>query len=71
MPNVSALVTTTVLNTKTGQIGNNIPYISSLVTTAVPNTKIGKVEKKIRVMILNILLLLNSINLRVKYFMQN
>ena len=36
------------MNTKTGQIGNNIPYISSLVTTAVPNTKIGKVEKKIR-----------------------
>ena len=41
-------MTTTVFNTKTGQIGNEIPYISSLVTTAVRNTKIGKVEKKIR-----------------------
>ena len=47
MPNVSALVTTTVLNTKTGQIGNNIPYISSLVTTAVPNTKIRNDSKYI------------------------
>ena len=41
-------MTTTVFNTKTGQIGNEIPYISSLVTTAIRNTKIGKVEKKIR-----------------------
>ena len=41
-------MTTIVFNTKTGQIGNKIPYISSLVTTAVPNTKIGKVKKKIR-----------------------
>ena len=40
-------MTTTVLNTKIGEIVNKIPDTSSLVTTTVHNTKIGKVEDKL------------------------
>ena len=39
VPDVSALVTTTVLNTKVGEIENKIPDTSNLVTTAVLNKK--------------------------------
>ena len=39
VPDVSALVTTTVLNTKLGEIENKIPDTSNLVTTALLNKK--------------------------------
>ena len=47
VPDVSALVTTTVLNTKVGEIENKIPDTSNLVTTAVLNKKNWQVDNKI------------------------
>ena len=46
-PDISALVTTTVLNTKIGEVENNIPNFSGLVTTVILNTKIVDIENKI------------------------
>ena len=40
-------MTTTVLNTKTSEVENNIQNTTSLVTTTVSNTKNSKVENKI------------------------
>ena len=48
MPDISGLVTTTLLNTKIGEVENKIPDTNGLVTTIVLNTKIGEVENKIR-----------------------
>ena len=45
IPYTSALVTTTILNTKSVQ--NKITDTTSLVTTAVPNIKLIEVESKI------------------------
>ena len=47
IPDVSGLVTSTILNTKIGAIENKIRDTSSLVTTTVLNTNIGEVENKI------------------------
>ena len=47
IPDVSSLVTTTVLNTKISEVENKILNTSSLVTTTVLNTKIGEVDNKI------------------------
>ena len=44
---MSALVPSTVLNTKISEVENKIPNTSSLVTTAVLNTKISVIENKI------------------------
>ena len=44
---VSALVSTTVLNIKICEVKNKIPDTSGLVTPTVLNTKIGEVENKI------------------------
>ena len=43
----SGLVSTTVLNTRIGEVENKMPNTSSLVTTTVLNTKISEVENKI------------------------
>ena len=43
---MSGSVTTTVLNTKIGEVENKLPVISGLVATTVLNTKIIEVEKK-------------------------
>ena len=40
-------MTATVLNTKIGDVENEIPNVSGLATTAPLNTKIGEVENKI------------------------
>ena len=40
-------MTTSVLNTNTGEVDNKIPNISNLVTTTDLNTKISKAENKI------------------------
>ena len=45
--NVHGLVTTTILNTKIGEVKGKIPDISCLVTTTVLDTKIGVHENKI------------------------
>ena len=45
--NTSALVTTTVLNTKISEVDNKIPNTYSLVTTTVSNTKNSEVENRI------------------------
>ena len=42
----SGVVSTTVLDTKIGEVENTIPDTSSLVSTTVLNTNIGKVDKK-------------------------
>ena len=44
---VSALVTTTVRNIKTGEVKNKIPGTNDLATTTALNTKIEEVENKI------------------------
>ena len=41
-------MTTTVLNTKTGEVENKIPVTSDLVTITILNINIGEVENKIR-----------------------
>ena len=41
MPEVSGLVTTTVFNTKIGEVENKIPDTNGLVTTTILTTKIG------------------------------
>ena len=40
-------MTTTVLNTKIGEVKNKIPYTGCFVTATNLNTKIGEVENKI------------------------
>ena len=40
----SGLANATVLNTKTSEVENKIPYTSSLVTTAISNTKFTEVD---------------------------
>ena len=47
IPDISGLVTTTVLNTNIGEVVNKIPGTSCLVTPAVLIAKIGDVEAKI------------------------
>ena len=47
IPDISGLVTTTVLNTKLIQVENKIPDASKLVITSVLNRKTGEVENKI------------------------
>ena len=47
IPHTSTLVTTSVLNTNTGEVDDKIPNISNLVTTTDLNTKISKAENKI------------------------
>ena len=47
VPDVSGLVTTTVLNTKISEVENKIQDTSSLVITTFFNTKTGEVENKI------------------------
>ena len=47
IPDVSGLITTTVLNTKIGEIENKIPDMSGFVITKNVNTKIAEVENKI------------------------
>ena len=47
IPDINGLVTTTILNTKIGEVGNKIPSASGLVTATVLNTKSGSVENKI------------------------
>ena len=47
IPDVSSLVTTTLLNTKISEVENKIPNTSGVVTTTVLNTKIGEVDSKI------------------------
>ena len=46
MPDTSALVTTTVLNTKISEVENKIPNTINLVTTNLLNTIISNVENK-------------------------
>ena len=41
-------MTTTVLNTKTGEVENKIPVTSDLVTITILNINIGEAENKIR-----------------------
>ena len=43
VPNVSGLVTTTLLDTKIGEVENKIPNTSGLVTPAILDTKNGDV----------------------------
>ena len=47
IPDISALVTTTVLNTKISEVENKILDTRGLVITTVGNTKIGEAENKI------------------------
>ena len=46
MPDMSGLVTTTVLNTKLSEAENKMPNPSGSMTTTVLNPKISKVENK-------------------------
>ena len=46
MPDMSGLVTTTVLNTKLSEAENKMPNASGSMTTTVLNPKISKVENK-------------------------
>ena len=47
IPDVSGLVTTTILNTKFSKAEGKIPNTNGLVNTTAFNTKIGQVESKI------------------------
>ena len=47
IPDISALVTTTVLNTKISEVENKILDTRGLVITTVDNTKIGEAKNKI------------------------
>ena len=47
IPDVSGLVTTTVLNRKIGEVENKISDARDLATTTVLNTKVGEIETKI------------------------
>ena len=47
MSDGSGLVTTTVINTKLGELENKIPDTSGLATTAVLTTKIGEAENEV------------------------
>ena len=58
---MSGLVTTTVLNTKIGEVEKKIPNTINLVTSNALNTKISEVGMKFLV-ILNILLIKNLIS---------
>ena len=51
IPDVSGLVTTTVLITKIGKVESKIPNTSGLVNTTVSNAKIGEIENKIPVVV--------------------
>ena len=56
---MSAVVTTTILNTKISEVENKLSNCSGLVITAVLNTKISEVQKKKFLIMINILSLLN------------
>ena len=82
---ISGLVTKTAFITKIGEVENKIPdvnrlanetafnkspEVSGLVTNTVFNIKIGEIEKKDFLFMLNKLLLLNLIDVLVKYSKQ-
>ena len=62
IPDVSYLVTTTVLNTEISEVENKIPDTGSLVTTSILNTKIGEKLRAKFLIMLNTLLLMNLIS---------
>ena len=55
-------MTTSVLNTKTSEVENEIPNSIGLVTTTILNTKISEVENKIPNLDKYIILLLNLVS---------
>ena len=69
IPDISILVTTTVLNTKIGEAENKIPDFSGLVKRTDCDGKISDIRSFYKIS--DILLLLIIINLLLKYLIQN
>ena len=51
VPEVSGLVTTTVLNAEIGEVENKIPLVSALVTTTVLIQKLKELRTKYRMLV--------------------